>query len=203
MKYSVQIVDNFYQTPDVIRKYALEQKFYKRPGTYPGLRTDRISDLNPELFKYFANKLVKLYFKNKKVEYDIITNFQMIDNQYNIGCIHRDDVNIDVAGVVYLTPQAPIQTGTSIFTPIVEPLNDCTVPTDPLSIDNVNMVEYNTKLSTYNNQFERTLEIGNVYNRLVVYPAQYWHAQSGFFGDNLQNSRLTQVFFAKFTLHDT
>jgi hypothetical protein len=203
VKYSVQIVDNFYQTPDVIRKYALEQKFYKRAGTYPGLRTDRISDLNPELFKYFANKLVKLYFKNKKVEYDIITNFQMIDNQYNIGRIHRDDVNIDVAGVVYLTPQAPIQTGTSIFTPIVEPLNDCTVPTDPLSIDNVNIAEYNTKLSTYNNQFERTLEIGNVYNRLVVYPAQYWHTQSGFFGDNLQNSRLTQVFFAKFTLHDT
>jgi hypothetical protein len=203
MKYSSQIVDNFYEDPDKIRKYALEQNFYKRVGNYPGIRCDRLSDLNRPFFEFFVGKLSSLYFSdtNVKIEYDVITNFQIIDSKYNVGWIHQDDNSyFDVAGVVYLTPNAPINTGTSIYRPIVDSVNYSTLPHDPYSIKNLDMTTYEKEQRVYNSQFEKILDVGNVYNRLAIYPVTEWHTQSGFFGMTKENSRLTQVFFAKFTI---
>jgi hypothetical protein len=202
MKYPIQIVDNFYEDPDKIRKYALAQNFIKRDGDYPGIRTERLSDLNKQFFEFFANKVASLYFSDKdiKLEYDIFTNFQIIDGKYNMGWIHQDDIGyFDVAGVVYLSPGAPINTGTTIYKQTSDILKQISIPMDPYTIENLNIVEYEKEQKIYNSQFEKTLDVGNVYNRLTVYPVKAWHTQSGFFGNTKENSRLTQVFFAKFT----
>jgi hypothetical protein len=37
--------------------------------------------------------------------------------------------------------------------------------------------------------------IGNVFNRLVIYNSRHFHKPSGYFGTELENSRLIQVFF--------
>jgi hypothetical protein len=201
MKYPVQVVDNFYDAPDKIRKYALQQNFYKRIGNYPGIRCDRLSDLNPTFFKFCVGKIISLYFtdSNIKIEYDVIMNFQIIDGKYNKGWIHQDDIGYyDVAGVVYLTPNAPIDTGTSIYRPLTEKIKHTKLNHDQYQIENVDMLDYERQQDVFNSQFEKTLEIGNVYNRLVVYPVSEWHTQSGFFGTTKENSRLTQVFFARF-----
>jgi hypothetical protein len=203
MKYTVQIVDNFYEDAQKVRNFALQQKFVKRPGNYPGVRTDRISNLNLNFFKYFAKKLTALYFDNStKVEYDITTLFQSIDGSYDTGWIHTDLTvdEYDVAGVVYLSPQAPIGTGTGIFRSKTEPIQISDIAKKPYSIDNLNNPNYNKEQQRFNDQFECTVNIGNVFNRLVVYPAEQWHTQMGFFGTTLETSRLTQVFFAKFKL---
>lgn len=203
MKYTLQIVDNFYNDALEVRKFALQQKFIKRPGNYPGVRTDRISNLNSNFFTYFAQKLTALYFdKSEKVEYDIVTLFQSIDGSYDTGWIHTDlsTGEYDVAGVVYLTPQAPIGTGTGIFRSKVEPIQASDIAKKPYSIDNLNNPNYNKEQQRFNDQFECTVNIGNVFNRLVVYPVEEWHTQMGFFGNTLETSRLTQVFFAKFKL---
>jgi hypothetical protein len=203
MLFHTLIVDNFYDDPDAIREYALKQKFYKRIGDYPGVRSDRISDLNRPLFELFVNRLIRICFNvaPKKIEYDIITNFQLIDGKYNKGWIHQDDINyFDVAGVVYLSPDAPIDAGTSIYKPIVNAISKISQPMDPHIIQNLNIHDYNKIQEAYNSQFKKTIEVGNVYNRLVVYPAVEWHTQSGFFGSDNESSRLTQVFFARFTL---
>jgi hypothetical protein len=199
MKYSIQIVDNFYEDPDKIRNYALQQDFYKRVGNYPGFRCARISDINKTFFEFFVHKLLPLYFNdNVKLEYDVITNFQIIDGKYNKGWIHQDLGNFDVAGVVYLSPDAPANTGTSMYRPTNNRIEPAKLPYDPFSIKNLDIVEYERQQEIYNSQFEKILDVGNVYNRLVVYPVTEWHTQSGFFGNTKQNSRLTQVFFAKF-----
>ena len=202
MKYSTQIVDNFYEDPDRIRKYALEQNFYKRGIDVPGIRSNRISDLNKQFFEFSVNKIASLYFDMDtiKLKYNVITSFQIIDSKYNIGWIHQDDNGqFDVAGVIYLSPNAPINAGTSIYKPIVDSVNQVNLPMDPISIENLNVFEYEKRQKIHNSQFEKTLDIGNVYNRLVVYPVTEWHTQSGFFGTNNEDARLTQVFFAKFT----
>jgi hypothetical protein len=62
------------------------------------------------------------------------------------------------------------------------------------------MTTYEKEQRVYNSQFEKILDVGNVYNRLAIYPVTEWHTQSGFFGMTKENSRLTQVFFAKFTI---
>jgi hypothetical protein len=203
MNYSIQIIDNFYEDPDKIRKYALEQNFYKRDGNYPGIRSDRLSDINKALFELFVSKIASLYFdiNTVKLEYDVITNFQIIDGKYDKGWIHQDDIGyFSVAGVVYLSPNAPINTGTSIYKPIVDKVKQVNFPMDPYSVKNLNVHEYEKQQEVYNSQFEKTLEVGNIYNRLAVYPVTEWHTQSGFFGTTKENSRLTQVFFARFAI---
>lgn len=37
--------------------------------------------------------------------------------------------------------------------------------------------------------------IGNVYNRLVIFNAQYIHGVTEYFGEDINNSRLFQLFF--------
>jgi len=43
------------------------------------------------------------------------------------------------------------------------------------------------------------LEIPMVYNRLLIYNARFFHSHSHFFGEQLHDARLTQVFFFKET----
>ena len=45
------------------------------------------------------------------------------------------------------------------------------------------------------NLYEKVDEVGNVYNRLVLWDAQLIHAASEYFGDNPENSRLFHLFF--------
>jgi hypothetical protein len=42
-----------------------------------------------------------------------------------------------------------------------------------------------------------TIEIENVYNRLVLYNSDFLHSALGGFGDNIHNNRLTLTFFIK------
>ena len=44
-------------------------------------------------------------------------------------------------------------------------------------------------------KWEMTAEVGNVFNRLVIYRGDYFHASLDYFGTNLQNGRLFQTFF--------
>jgi hypothetical protein len=47
-------------------------------------------------------------------------------------------------------------------------------------------------------QFDVVDVIGNVYNRLVLFDAQFIHAASCYFGNNISNGRLFQLFFFDF-----
>jgi hypothetical protein len=201
--YDLRIVDNFFDRPNDIRNYALSQKFYKRPGNYPGLRTDRVSDINPDLFHQTMQKITSLYHPNESMVYDAVVNFQLIDNKYTKGWIHQDSpktMPLDVAGVIYLTPDAPVNCGTNLYrvrTPHpVEQTNLTHDEQDKLIND---PALYAVRRDQYNVQFEQTDSIGNVYNRCVVYPRSIWHTQAGFFGTTPEDSRLTMVFFIKFT----
>jgi hypothetical protein len=44
-------------------------------------------------------------------------------------------------------------------------------------------------------EFELVDVVGNVYNRLVLFDAKMIHAASNYFGNNLNNGRLFQIFF--------
>jgi hypothetical protein len=49
----------------------------------------------------------------------------------------------------------------------------------------------------YNHLFNPIDNIGNVFNRLILYPGITYHKSNDYFGDSIKNGRLTQVFFMK------
>jgi len=199
-----KVIDNFYDAPSLIRNYALQQEFYKRTGEYPGLRTNPLNEIDYELFHNFVKKLVSLYYniEKKNIEWDVKTLFQWAGKEHETGWIHQDDNDYyDVAGVVYLTPDAPINCGTSLYTPITNTIQKYIVPTDPfINNKNIDLSLYRQEQEKYNSQFKRVKRIENVYNRLVVYDCKQWHAQDGFFGKTKDDGRLIQVFFARIRL---
>lgn len=44
-------------------------------------------------------------------------------------------------------------------------------------------------------KWELVDRIGNVFNRLVLYPGHYWHMSLDYFGSDLNSGRLFQTFF--------
>ena len=120
--YPVAIVENFYENPDAIRQYALEQEYkfcHDRTDlkyVYPGGRTLDIFDLDKTLHEQVCEKLISVFHNT---EYDhmrwaISTSFQSVTDEYNQGVIHTD-TNTIFAAVVFLTPDAPLGAGTSLF----------------------------------------------------------------------------------------
>ncbi len=203
-----KVIDNFYETPTIIRKFALEQEFFKKPGNYPGLRTKFIDSIDDDFFKVFAKKLISLYYDldNQNIKFQILTSFQWAGEKYKHGWIHKDrylkspndDEGYDIAGVIYLTPNAPTNCGTSLYRLISDNAEGCKLPTDPFySGLDIDINTYFQEQLKYNSQFEKVKQVENIFNRLVVYDCKQWHSQDGFFGDTAENSRLIQVFFAR------
>ena len=59
--------------------------------------------------------------------------------------------------------------------------------------------KYKEGRARYNSNFEKTLDVKNVYNRLLIYDTSEFHKESGFFGSCKEDSRLTIVFFMTVT----
>jgi hypothetical protein len=200
-------IDNFYPNPDIIREFALSQKFTDSVnGKWPGKRTEELQLLDENLFDAFCSKLLSIFYDyNKaKVSWKIETSFQLIPpfssiktDIKNTGWIHSDGVSGIFAGVIYLSKDAELTTGTSIFRlKNTEDLNEILARTVTAKnefyakgIDN----NYDEELLKHNESFEETIRYNNVYNRLVAWHGEDWHGVNSF--HNSMESRLTQVFF--------
>lgn len=206
MNFPTLCVDDFYQNPDQIRKFALSLEYNKQPGNYPGVRTCPLDKSEPEFFTQFCNKLFSLYFNYNKevIQWNVLTCFQKIyaysedrNSPLNSGWYHEDSYGCIAAGVIYLNPYPNIDSGTTIGSI----KSNCTVNHDDYNWRNnlyadesVDRREYQHKIIDHNMKFDKTLEFKNVYNRLIMYDTQCWHKESNFFASETE-PRLTQVFF--------
>ena len=92
------------------------------------------------------------------------------------------------AGMLYLTPDAPYQTGTTTY---------ALKGTD---IRHKSHPDIYRCFAPGSRNFDGTIfepvdVFGNVYNRLVIFNARYLHSASGYFGFTPENSRLWHMFF--------
>lgn len=199
--YPVTVIENFYENPDAIRKFALAQKYvfcHDRQNleyVYPGSRTKDLFDLNPILHEKICKKLVSVFHnaEHDTMRWVISTSFQSVSAEYNQGVIHTDH-NTVFAGVLYLTPDAPLNSGTSLFKPNKN--FDDEKYQRALELNDEKFKAGEIKMSTdYHNMFDEVVRVNNVYNTLIIYEGAHYHAANQFFGKSMQNSRLAQVFF--------
>ena len=213
MSFPVTCMDNFYPDPDVIRQYALSLDYSRgHLDKYPGVRSNYISIINPDLFDFSCKKLFSIFFDLKVGNFDwkVVTNFQKIypyecsdssKKDINSGWIHQDSFTV-LAAVVYLNPIPNLDSGTSIYRLKEKYNQDCQTNDANLISDfyshksKLSEDEYLKKKLEHNSKFEKTLDVKNVYNRIICYPGDYFHTQSEFLIDT-EDFRLTQVFFVK------
>jgi len=175
MKLNTLIIEDFLDNPDEIRNLVIDSKVpFDKTGSYPGKRTSPVD--NPDYKNMIIEKLERvLPFKIKMNPLSFA--FQL--------CLSGDEtwVHLDPpewTGVLYLTPNAPIDSGTLLFKEDVELKKK-------LREDDIDEEMRADVMST----------LGNVYNRLVLFRGKEIPHRSNRagFGDCLENGRLTQVFF--------
>jgi FkbM family methyltransferase len=180
------IVDNFYNNPDEIRKFALEQEFGDESVItgFVGRRTFN-QFLFPGLKEAFESVMGKKITKWE--EHGMNGRFQICWSGERL-VYHCDSQRW--GGMIYLTPNAPFQCGTTLY---ADKKNRARTYYDQ------GWDEYwaNTPGDCHLDRtpFEPVDVFGNVYNRLVIFDASCIHSASEYFGTNKENARLWQMFF--------
>lgn len=197
---AIKVVENFFEDPMGVREFALSQRFDVEQYNFPGKRTLLLDEINPNLLQLFNQQLSTVLFgEDRTSQFTNYAAFQLSSKKYEKGWIHVD-YQTDMAGVVYLTPQAPIEMGTSVYAPIMkyEPTEETwKIRNAFYNNQKVDLDEYRRVRDTHNAKYQKTISVGNVFNRLVVYNGYHLHKEDGFFGENNENSRMTLVFFMK------
>lgn len=183
------VVDNFYKHPDLVRDYGLRYIECVESGYHKGKRAkDRfIIEGTKETFESIIGRSIINWGD------DLYPNgtFQYCTSQDPL--VYHVDLQ-SYAAMVYLTPNAPIESGTSFYRSKITNLR---------SLNGVDEDTYqrtfkgiSDEMNFYDStQFELVDTIGNVYNRLVLFNAKMIHAASKYFGDTKLNSRFFHIFF--------
>ncbi len=173
------ISDNFYQDPHDVRKVALSWDFCVQ-GNYPGMRTASCTGAYRDSIKASFEKIIGEKITHWPEEYNTAFQYTTKDSK---TWVHHDTT--EWAAVVYLTPNAPLNSGTAIYrhkeTGIFQ--------------HHEGLLDFNEEKNEQS-EWEIIAEAGNVFNRLVLYKGSYYHRSvvPGF-GETKYNGRLFQTFF--------
>ena len=217
-------LDNFFDDPDEIRELGLHMlesdKNSSRKGYWPGYRSQMLWRMDKDLTKRICDKILSCYF-NLKVE-QIFWNecdmqFQLIpsidkdkNNIKNKGWIHIDHISpryehmpnvgeqMELAGLIYLTPDIERDTGTSLFNmkkdKTLDDWDETINARMPLyKGDPVSDEEIKEKWERHRSCFIEKVRFENIYNRLIMYDTREFHAYNSVYSS--KDSRLTLVFF--------
>lgn len=183
------VIDNFYDDPYKIREFAMKQT-YTTHEYHPGERTESFAT---EKHREIFNKILEP-FSGKITIFDLSKEensngaFQYNTSNDIKSWIHVDNYNTNWAGIVYLTPNAPVSAGTGFFK-----FKDGNINAfDSNLLNNENYVDNNCRDNT---KWELVSSVGNLFNRLVLFNSTQYHMSLNYFGDNIDNARLMQVFF--------
>jgi hypothetical protein len=201
MKFPYIIVDDFLSNPLTVRNFALEKvelmQINQQNGKpLRGLRSGNIKDLNENLYSEIIEKISLCYptlisYENTHME------FQLTDNTWEgPGWVHVDSCILTC--ILYLNENACQDFGTSLYfgkTPNTVSLNDNIKKEGNKDVNLRKTEKYKESRRENNDQFIRTMQIGNVFNRMFIFPGDTFHSADGFFGNSKETSRLTITTF--------
>tara|TARA_Y100000592_G_scaffold55222_1_gene86908 strand:- start:676 stop:1347 length:672 start_codon:yes stop_codon:yes gene_type:complete len=185
----VWIEDNFYEDPDAVREYALSQTFYDQGHGGVGWRTRKqfIFDGVKEKFEQVMQRKISKWNET----YDICGVFQSAFCTDDVPPLVYHADGQQWAAMIYLTPNAPFETGTKI----VANKESKKYHLEQCENESYSDIFPNQETFCDGTLFENVDVLGNVYNRLVIFDGRLIHSSCGYFGSNFTNGRLWQMFF--------
>lgn len=185
------VVDNFYKDPDLVREYALAQEFKANELYHKGARTQRsyIPSWTQAEFSRLLNKEVTAFVGATGV-------FQY--------CVAKDNVvyhydTQEYAAMVYLSPDAPLQTGTQTYRSKLTGLFGAATDADAARLgkskEEIDTLSFNGNNFYDRHNMELVDSVANVYNRMVIFNARALHAATSYYGSTKENARLFHLYF--------
>lgn len=185
-------VDNFYANPDQIREFALSQMFFEGEGAV-GYRT-RKQFLFTGLKERFENIMQKKILDHTDKGtgwYDRGVNGRFQACEAGTKMVFHCDTQ-QWAGVLYLTPDAPPQSGTSFYRHKESKVRHSS---EIIWGTGDELRTFNQKTFVDPTPYEKVDTVGNVYNRLVIFDGGLIHSGNDYFGWDIASSRFFQIFF--------
>lgn len=177
------IVDNFYHDPMAVREFAKQQKYVEGGLGKPfiGRRTEQ-QFLFPGLRETFE-EIMQLKV-TKWEDYGMNGRFQA--NYSGEPVVYHCD-HQKFAAMIYLTPNAPCEGGTSTFRHKATGIFHSSQPDF--------MRAFNQKTFLDKTPYEKVDQFGNIFNRLVIFDPGCIHAANDYFGSDMDDARLWHMFF--------
>jgi hypothetical protein len=206
--YSV-CVDKFFKNPNKIRKWGLSLDKNTDPdGEWPGKRTTSLHNYDIQLHNELILKVFSTYLdlRYNNVSWSTAeTMFQEIEtydnDTHNRGWIHKDN-EADLAFIIYLTPNADKNSGTSLFditTNSFETLGAIAKKQfekeQLFKGEKINEKEYKERLLKHESYFTEKTRFSNIYNRMIAYDSDEYHRANNFVTNT--EKRLTLIGFIK------
>lgn len=184
------VKDNFLPNPYEVRSLALTQD-YSSEGTYPGYRSFNVPE---ETNKYILDE-VKLILRKPNLTFG--SGFQYSTKLFKEGLFHTDISSY--ASIIFLTPNPPQNCGLELCEKcdiilsdeLSKPKHEFYKNTSSI----VNQIKFDRLIKRINNQFSPIAKIPNKFNRMVLFDSKMHHRAQKFFGNSIENSRLTLASF--------
>jgi hypothetical protein len=175
------VVDNFYNDPDRVREIALSVEYEMDLRYYKGYRSTGqwVMDGTREAFEKIIGQPIihfnEIHGHCGKFQYTTAEDPQ----------VYHHDLQ-RWAAMIYLTPNAPIQSGTNLLASKI---------TGARHADDFNNTGSFNGGFLDGTKFDIVDSVGNIYNRLVIMDARCFHAAGPYFGQNKETGRLIHLFF--------
>ncbi|HEY0080331.1 MAG TPA: DUF6445 family protein [Pyrinomonadaceae bacterium] len=195
----IQVVDDFYPDPDKLRRKALELP-YTEPENLVGWRTRAYQ---PRGIKQRIERKFRLRITYWEEDLSAIEScngvffsaFSKGKRAETVG-VHYDNPPRWVMFLVYLTPDAPFDAGTSIWQHretglIAKPTRQ---DAERLGLSVERLDEMLLRDGQRRSRWREIDRVGNVYNRAVMFPSGILHSATHHFGSSRLNGRLYQSF---------
>ena len=184
-KTSLIVCEDFYEDPHAVREYALSLDF-EESDYHRGRRTPQ-QHIFPGIKEKFEQLLGKKIIRWNET-YGMCGRFQYCTAEDAI--VYHGDAQ-QWAAVIYLTPDAPYETGTSLLVHKKTGTRHCSDP----RIWDAWKDTAPTGLYLDGTPWDEIDKVGNVFNRLIIWDGHCPHAASKYFGFTKETARLFHIFF--------
>ncbi|MEV0534844.1 DUF6445 family protein [Kitasatospora sp. NPDC050463] len=197
------VLDNVLPDPDAVRERCLArgdwtEGYPYRPETWPGLRT--MPGLEPnelarvEALVRKATGAPRLWVQSTPGGGTLNHNcVQLVGAGESESRPHTDSRALcHYAAVLYLSPGAPKEAGTSFYR---QQFPGGRLGGNVVDAPHNNLVEALGTRRVPGDAFTEDVRVPNRYNRLLLYRANLIHSATGYYGIPLEERRMTAVFF--------
>ena len=191
------VKDNFYADPKEVYETALQADFYE-PEHVTGYRSRTVyhpKGIKAKLEKILGIKITR-WDTDPLEENGVFYQGLSKGKKKELPGVHSDEPYNDITVIVYLTPDIPLDCGTSLWmhkqTGIINPAT----PADARRLK-VKFQDFKNQLEDESRDRSKWIEIDRIgyrNNRMVAYPSGIFHSATNHYGGTLTNGRIYQTF---------
>lgn len=195
------IVDNFFDEPDNIVHFSKSLSF-NSDGKSPGKRTKNLAQIDYSFFNWVNTKILALLYPQDitNIRYNALATFQKVPPNLKFNNWVHEDTSSQITAILYLSKNNNV--GTSIYKnkklSSVLDLNQqikYKYFIDSNIKDQRYLDDLNTEYKNNQSNFEETLKVNGIYNRLFLFDSWNYHAAHKFVSKNNKLERLTYIVF--------